>query len=364
MNLMELVEKVGKDIAASQMFGCKNESQGRVIALSCITTGRDILSVPEEYHLMNNKLSLQAIAMLGRLSKAGGEFEVISHSPDCCHIAVRFKGRHFDECLTWEEAKQEPFVYRGSDKEIIPKLLAGKAGELELSSNYATPRRRMQHLWARVVSDAVRVVAPELVSGTYTPEEVADFSGLVTPELGSSAVQEVAFPRPASESAPLRGQAMEQVNFATVTQFDEISSLVDRLEIPQDKIDAALAKRGVKHFEELTCEQADEMLAGLRERAAKLVESQQVESGSTSLKVNGPISQELERKIKDKIAEIAQESTDGSKLAGQVREKFLSSGMKMAEMRYADAEQLLFELESRQLDAFFARSLVRAASGE
>lgn len=393
MNLLEVADKIGKDIAASQMFGCKNESQGRVIALSCLTTGRDILSVPEEYHLMNGKLSLQARAMLGRLVKAGGQYEILEHSPESCAIRVQYNGRTFEERLSWDEAQQEPFVYRGSDKEVIPKLLdPARRQELELSANYATPRRRMQHLWARVVSDAVGVAAPNLVSGTYTPEEVADWSGLVTPEprtveaLGVSpvvsAVKELAVVQQVQQAASQQfangamaravvEQPSAMVSSAQVSQHSqpatkshalpehvaEINQLLDRLEITGEKRAAGFAKRDVKSAEELTIEQAVEMLVGLREKAAKLVGHQQVETGSTSINVNGPISQELEARIKDKIKQIAQEDKDGPELAEKIRNKIKSSGIKLAQMRYGDAEQVLRELENKQLEVFFGRIL-------
>lgn len=183
MSLLETVKNIGDDIARSGMFTCKNEHQGRVIALSCLTTGRDILSVPEEYHLMNNRLSLKADAMLARLVKDGGEYEIIEHSPERCAIKLKYKGRVFEEELTWQQAQEEPFVYAGKPSDILEKLAdPAKRQSLSLSANYATPRRRMQHLWARVVSDSVRVIAPNLITGTYTPEEVADFSGLITPD--------------------------------------------------------------------------------------------------------------------------------------------------------------------------------------
>jgi len=52
----------------------------------------------------------------------------------------------------------------------------------ELKFNWSTPRKRKQMLWARLVSDVVRAIAPQVVKGIYTPEEVADFDKPLKPE--------------------------------------------------------------------------------------------------------------------------------------------------------------------------------------
>lgn len=165
------VTTIGQAIARSQMFGCENESQGMVMALHCMVKGADPLSLVQSYHLMHGRLTLKAEEMLARVARFG-DYEIVERSPDAAEIVVKYNGRTWRERFTWEEAKLEPFVYNGKPKEIMPLLLAGKFDKLTFSTNYATPRRRMQHLWARVVSDAVRAVAPDLLGGAYTPQEM------------------------------------------------------------------------------------------------------------------------------------------------------------------------------------------------
>jgi hypothetical protein len=45
----------------------------------------------------------------------------------------------------------------------------------ELKTNWSTPIGRQDMLWARVVSRGVRRLAPGVVCGRYTPEEITDF---------------------------------------------------------------------------------------------------------------------------------------------------------------------------------------------
>ena len=69
-----------------------------------------------------------------------------------------------------------------------------------LKAKYSTPRARMQMLWARCVSDGVRVVAPECVQGIYTPEETADFTEI-------SATPAPSIPTPVAHPAQVQGVA-------------------------------------------------------------------------------------------------------------------------------------------------------------
>ena len=173
----DLVKELGRSLAQSGLLNLQNDRQGEVVAFSCINHGRDPLSIPEQYHVLGNKLSLRSDAMLGRLVADGGTYTVVEHSSDAAEIEANYQARTYRERLTWQDAQQEPFVYAGKQAEVATALAAGKASSLKLSANYSTPRRRSQHLWARVVSDAVRVIAPNLIAGCYTPVEVSDWTG-------------------------------------------------------------------------------------------------------------------------------------------------------------------------------------------
>ena len=41
-------------------------------------------------------------------------------------------------------------------------------------TRYPTPWQRKKMLWARVISDGVHTMAPEVATGIYTPEELDD----------------------------------------------------------------------------------------------------------------------------------------------------------------------------------------------
>jgi hypothetical protein len=115
----------------------------------------------------------------------------------------------------------------------------------------------MQMLWARVISDGVRTLAPEIVYGIYTPEETQDFEP--APRKSASSPQ-VALPAPAEEASVIDDV---DPNLASDLQVGKIEMLIASLGIPSGKVVEMLQKRGVNSVEDLTKDQADEILIKL-----------------------------------------------------------------------------------------------------
>jgi len=160
MNHADLVE-AGKLIAQSEMFGKINPSSGYMIASLCYQEGISYLDFAETYNWMHNSASMKADAMLARFCDRGGKYVVVTRTPEKAEITIEFQGRTSSFGITWEEVKEEPFVFKNDGKTI--------------KANYATPRKRMQSLWSRAVSDAVHTVCPQACKGSYTAEEAETF---------------------------------------------------------------------------------------------------------------------------------------------------------------------------------------------
>ena len=176
---IEELGKLGTWLAKSGMFGCDRSEQGVVLALACHTTGMNPIELKENYHLIDGNLSKRADAMLGSLLEHGGEYEILARTHEKAEIKISCGKAKGTFSLSWGEAQQEPFVWGKPDKK----------GQRKLKKNWATPRARMQMLWARVVSDGVRACCPQAVKGCYAPEEIQDFDGasgrgeiVITPE--------------------------------------------------------------------------------------------------------------------------------------------------------------------------------------
>lgn len=151
--------QLGEAFASSGMFGCTKPAQGAILALQCLTSGLTPFEVTQTYHLLDGKLSMKADAMLGRYKAAGGK--VIWGT----RTAERVKAR-------WVYGENDIEMEVTMQELVANGVALGKGGELK--ENYKRHPRQM--LTARLISEAVRLLAPDVVSGVYTPEEVADFN--------------------------------------------------------------------------------------------------------------------------------------------------------------------------------------------
>lgn len=162
LNMSDLVA-TGEQFAMSGMFGGISASQGFVIACHLHTTAMSSIEFTQKWHVVGDKVSMKADAMLAGIVEHGGKHKIIDRDSERAAIEL-IDGRTKQKFeLTWDVAKEEPFTKKKDGVTITP--------------NYATPHKRMQMLWARVTSDAVRAMFPQVCAGSYTPEEVDDFAG-------------------------------------------------------------------------------------------------------------------------------------------------------------------------------------------
>lgn len=251
-------ERMGFAMAKSGMFGLANEQAGMVVAMTCLCDGITPLEFQKTYHIVEGQPSMRSDAMLAEFRNRGGKHEVLKRSADGASVLLTAAdGSQGEYSLTWEEAQKEDFVQ-------------GKDGGVK--HNYAYPRKRMQMLWARVISDGVRTLTPEIVAGVYTPEETEDFEPAVAPtSLPRAEPKKVTAPETAEivkEPARIDGRTEGPLR-ANDVQVARILQLFQQLEFPVDKIDAALAKRGVIKISLLTPFMADEMIEKLQGMVAE-----------------------------------------------------------------------------------------------
>lgn len=243
---------IGTAMAKSGMFGLNNVESGQVVALTCLFEGISPLQYGRKYHTVQGKPSMRADAMLAEFRLNGGKHKVVRRDSEGASVLLTTPdGESQEFSFTWEEAQQEDFV-------------VGKDGGIK--DNYAYPRKRMQMLWARVVSDGVRTLAPEIVYGIYTPEETQDFDApakVVQRSLSDSPVAQAALPPVAKPVDEIEDVPFETDDKATDLQVSKIEMLIASLGMPSGKVVAMLEKRGVNSVEDLTKDQADEILMKL-----------------------------------------------------------------------------------------------------
>ena len=251
---LESVRVLGTAIAQSAMFGCQNPSQGQVLAMSCLCENKSPVEIARKYDIIEGNLSMKSAAMLAEFRERGGKHHVNCRTADQAEIELRLDGETEIFSLTWEEAKAEPFT-------------KGKKG---IKKNWATPVTRKQMLWARVVSDGVRTMCPEVVAGTYTPEEIMDFEKprARKAKAAVAAGEVIATTPPVSQgvqlSAPIEPTSSRDADRCRQDQMAEIWRLWNG-ELGRDEVAAAamFQAAGKEGVTDLTVKEADDLIAHL-----------------------------------------------------------------------------------------------------
>lgn len=163
-NPIEAAQQLGEAFASSGMFGCSKPQQGTVLAMQCLAAGMSPFELTQTYHIIDGKLSMKADAMLGRFMAAGGKAIWGTRTAEKVSARFVYKDNDIEMSVTMQE--------------LIASGVALSKGD-QLKDNYRRHPRQM--LTARLISEAVRLLAPEIVSGVYTPEEIADFTNESTP---------------------------------------------------------------------------------------------------------------------------------------------------------------------------------------
>ena len=166
----------GQIVSQTKMFGDINPAEGAAIIMMCHQEGWTLYEFVTTFDWMHGRASKKTDAMIADFEARGGKREIVERSSERAAVKLTYNGKTYESALTWEECKKEPFVYAGRQDAILAALKAGDTSRLGIKDKYATPRSRMQMLWARVHSDGIRVICPESVKGNYTPEEVSDFT--------------------------------------------------------------------------------------------------------------------------------------------------------------------------------------------
>jgi hypothetical protein len=196
------IERIGSAMEKSGLTGGDRPGIGVVYAMAAMCENKSPIQVIREYHVIQGKLADDADALLAKfLAKPGTKRKIISRTPELASIQLTTPdGETQTFSFSWEEAKQERFVY-------------GKGKELK--DNWATPRGRMQMLWARVISDGVRAMDPGIACGIKTAAEIEDEPAAAGPALNLT-VGPAPTPTPAPTAAPAASQAPTIVVEATV----------------------------------------------------------------------------------------------------------------------------------------------------
>lgn len=157
--------------AQSGVLGARNPAEG-VMALKVVME-EGLVRASQRYNIRQGSIGLKYQALAGDFIKAGGSYRIIRRDAECAELVASFGDtRDMTFRVTWAEMLNEPTPYRGGPDAQMAELRKPVA-ERKLKDKYATPRARMQMLWARLISDMVNALAPN-IGGLYPPEIVDD----------------------------------------------------------------------------------------------------------------------------------------------------------------------------------------------
>lgn len=160
------IAEMAKNVSRSKLFGM-DESQTFTLMLLAQSKGLHPIQAVERYHVIQGRPAMKADAMLAEFQAHGGVVEWHQHDHLKCEATFTCPGVKTPTTVSWsiEDAKK---------------------AELTRNAMYSKYPRQM--LRSRVISEGIRMTMPGILSGIYTPEEVADFepiqarATLVSPE--------------------------------------------------------------------------------------------------------------------------------------------------------------------------------------
>lgn len=344
---------MGTAIAKSGLFGCPNIESGIVLAWECLARRRTPLSLAEDYNIIKNTLSMKYDAMLTKFRERGGKHKIIANTSEEAEIELTdWDGNKLVERYTWKEAQQED-IWKTNDK----------GEKIALKHNWSTPRKRRQMLWARVVSEGVKRLAPEVVKGKYTPEEIEDFDEPEAAPVKKPTLEEVmklaSEPEEAGEIVDaeftVEQPAEEEGGSSTQEQREAIRGLFEALQVNDEQRAKALAKRGATAIRQLSYEHAQSLLEGLESRAAKLNEARaqgdsRLPNDATSADVTAPVEQSLIDEIRGLMKQNGQAAVTFSKYME-------TCGVaKLNQLNHEQAVLLREHLIANTMDDYFAKN--------
>lgn len=171
-NPLAFIEAMAESNAA-MIPGCDLRA-GRALSMMLLRRGMDAMDFIQRYHFIQGRPTMRADAMLAefRLNK-GGKHRILQRTPDVAEAEFTDKdGNSYVFRLTWGEVMQERYPWAKGCGPGTPKT---DPTFENLKDNWATPQGRKQMMWARLCSDSIRAICPEINAGIYTPEEAMDF---------------------------------------------------------------------------------------------------------------------------------------------------------------------------------------------
>ena len=224
MNDLPSVQALGGAISESGMFGCNKPEQGVIIALQCIAENKPPLEMAKNYHLVKGKLTKRADSMLADFKRSGGKIKWgdLKNREAQSGTFTDPDGNVYDVSYSIDDAKA-----------------AGVYNSKADSPWQKTPAAMMR---ARLVSETLRAIAPEIVTGVYTPEEAAQFDD-VQPATQSKPEPKLAQSEAVTAQPILEAEPVQDAINATPDTRQQLERLIFDAKA-EDQVNAYFEQKG------------------------------------------------------------------------------------------------------------------------
>lgn len=341
-DFIQLTEFFAQTALKAQFLKFNNLEQAKQLAMTAIIRGVDMLEVCLAFDIIGGRLSKKSSAMLAEYKARGGKYKILSRTADLASIEYTYEGQTQTFSLSWDQVKQESYTLDKDGKSLKPR--------------YATPYSRSQMMWARLISDSVRAIMPEVTGGYYTPEEMED---IVDGECTTIPMNAGSLPAPGGAiTASTTSQVVTAEQSTVTTQQDvmispeqiiELNTLFTVLKITPEQIASSMAARGLTQISELTAVQATEIIA-------KLKGSLPSTAGQSSIQMTGPITQQLIERIQNAVKLCAQVG-GGAAINEAIFAHLQKHGLLIHQLTLSEGELLLAAIEQRQTSLFLEVAL-------
>lgn len=164
------IKTLGEAFKTSPMLGLTTPGDGVVLAMTCMADGITPLDFIRKYHIIEGRPSMRADAMAAEFRRRGGKVRWLQlGEKGVAEAEFEFEGQTLRGSFSLDDARR----MLGKDKD-------GKDRIDKPNGNWQKSPDAM--LRARLLSNFIRLMAPEIVAGVYTPEEVQDFADDVAPK--------------------------------------------------------------------------------------------------------------------------------------------------------------------------------------
>ena len=196
----------GQLLAQSGFFGINNAAAGFVVIATCQQEGISLMEFKRTYWIINGVPTMKSDKMLAKFRELGGKYKITENGTERAAAVFEFEGEKYDWEYTIEDAKRTGDALKGdgSIKDMWRK-------------------RPEDMLWARLVSRSIRKLAPEIVSGIYTPEETQDMQPAqrgepkrIDPSEIKSRIKKNADEAYTAKETPIESDIMEESNYCPI----------------------------------------------------------------------------------------------------------------------------------------------------